>query len=53
MPYIEPVRALTDITFNWNHIQETQKKYEIVGAVYSFLEPIFIRNNELESAATF
>lgn len=51
--YKEPVRALTDITFNWNHIQETQKKYEIVGAVYSFLEPIFIRNNELESAATF
>ncbi|GAB3789051.1 hypothetical protein GCM10028818_56710 [Spirosoma horti] len=51
--YKEPVRAITDITFSWNHIQKTQKKYEIAGAVYSFLEPIFIRNNELELAATF
>lgn len=47
--YKQPVRAITDVTFNWNHIQKTQKKYEIVGAIYSFLKPIFMRNNGLES----
>ena len=51
--YRQPVRAITDITFNWNHIQKTQKKYEIAGADYSFLQPIFIRNNELESGTNF
>ena len=48
--YKEPVKALSDIVFKWNHIRKTGEKYYIEKATYTFLEPVFIHINVEESS---
>lgn len=40
--YPEPVKSLTEINFNWNHLVKEKKGLSIEQGKYSFLDPIII-----------
>lgn len=51
--YVEKVKALTDLSFHWKHVQLENGKHVISDGKYAFLKPIFITKEQIERTSTY